>query len=332
MDVRVRFAVLVVAVLPVAVSCGAEGDPPARLVEECATQVTSEPGDTETSAANLPQLISWYDNPVALTGDVDAVERTITVTDPIAISKNPGAMAVGRKLTIELFSLCQVPELVELEEATVLGTLGSEQDLSIIAVVDADERLTPRTWQQSYDDVRALLGTGDRRSTLQSLVERSVEDPTFAAPSEPEPYDTWLALPPDQRQLDPAATPPRVLEEFGVTAATIRFDMPAELRRAPGEDAEASDETFVRLSAPGLAVINTVAASISDTLIGPSLIPADGPLVVDIVAANGEVLAGPFDVSELRQIPTDNDTFPTIRVRTDGSTGWQVTVVIAPQR
>lgn len=105
-----------------------------------------------------------------------------------------------------------------------------------------------------------------------------------------------------------------------------------ELRRAAGENIEASDEVFARLSAPELAVINTVATSISDTFIGPSLIPADGPLVVDIVAANGEVLAGPFDVSELRQIPTENDTTPTIRVRTDGSSGWQVTVVPEPQR
>lgn len=227
MDGRARFAVLAAVVLPVVVvSCGSEGDPAARVMEECANQVTSEPGDTATSVADLPQLISWYDNPVALTGDVDAVERSVTVTDPIAISKNPAAIAAGTTLTIDLSSLCQVPELVALEEATVLGTLDNEQHLSIIAVVDADERLTPTTWQQSYDDVRALLGTVDRRSTLQALVERSVEDPTFAAPTEPDSYDAWLALPPDQRQLDPAATPPHVLEEFGVTAATIGFDMP----------------------------------------------------------------------------------------------------------
>jgi hypothetical protein len=235
-------------------------------------------------------MISWKERPVALTGDVDAVQRTVTVTDLIAISTNPDSIAVGTTLTIDRFSMCQVPEIAQLEEVTVLGSVGTEQDLSIIALVDADQRLTPTTWQQSYDDARALLGTADRRSTLQALIERSVDDPTFAVPSEPDPYDAWLALPADQRQLDPAATPPRVLEEFGVTTVTIGFDMPPELHRAPGDDAGASDDTFVRLSAPELAVITTVATSISNTFIGPSLIPADGPLAVDIVAANDEVL------------------------------------------
>jgi hypothetical protein len=49
-----------------------------------------------------------------------------------------------------------------------------------------------------------------------------------------------------------------------------------------------------------------------------------------LVERSVEDLAGPFDVSELRQIPTEDDTSPTIRVRTDGSSRWQVTVVAAP--
>ena len=220
-------------------------------------------------------MISWMARPVALTGDVDAAQHTITVTDPIAISTNPDSIAVGTTLTIDRFSLCKVPGIAQLEDVTVLGSLGTEQDLSVIAVVDEDQHLAPTTWQQSYDDVRALLDLVDRRSTLQALVERSVDDPTSAMPSEPDPYDAWHALPADQRQLDPAATPPRVLDEFAVTAVTIGFDMPPELRHTAGQDASA--ESFVRLSAPELAVITTVATSISNTFIGPSLIPADGP-------------------------------------------------------
>ena len=116
-----------------------------------------------------------------------------------------------------------------------------------------------------------------------------------------------------------------MLDEFAVTAVTIGFDMPPELRHTAGQDASA--QSFVRLSAPELAVITTVATSISNTFIGPSLIPADGPLVVDIVSANGEVLAGPFDVSELRHIPTEHNASPTIRVRTNEQSGWEVAVV-----
>jgi hypothetical protein len=63
----------------------------------------------------------------------------------------------------------------------------------------------------------------------------------------------------------------------------------------------------------------TVATSISDTFIGPSLAPSGGSLVVDIVAANGDVLARPFDVSELRQIPTENDTVPRSASEPTGS-------------
>ena len=324
----VRFVALAVVALPVVVSCGSEADPAAQLAQECADLVTSEPDDTETSAGTLPELISWMERPVALTGEVDAGQRTVTVTDLIAIGRDPDSVAVGTTLTIDRFSMCQVPEIARLDDVTVVGALGTEQDLSVIAVVDVDQRLTPTTWQQSYDDARALLGTVDRRSTLQALVEHSVDDPTFAVPPEPDPYDAWLALPADQRQLDPAATPPRVLEEFGVTTVTIGFDMPPELRDAAGQ--EASAESFARLSAPQLAVITTVATSISDAFVGPSLIPAEGPLVVDIMSATGEVLAGPFDVSELRTIRTDHEAFPTIRVRTDEQSGWEVAVVAEP--
>ena len=114
MHVVLRLAVFVVA-LSMLAACDN-----GRVALDCSEYVSPGPDDESSMPPTLPEVVAIYATPAAFSGAVDGQQRTITVTDVIAVANRPDALEVGATLEIDDPTVCAAPELLEMDEATIL--------------------------------------------------------------------------------------------------------------------------------------------------------------------------------------------------------------------